>query len=1044
MNKKIIISYIIFFCLLSSNIFAQSQKAQKSQEIKKIHISGTVISEADKQPVIGGTVLVKGTTNGVAVDLDGKFKIVANRGDFLVVSCIGFVTQEVKVDGKNKYNIKLKADNVALKEIAVVGYGIQERRDLTGSVTSIKVDAIDNSALSIDNALSGQVAGVQINTSSGVPGSATAITIRGITSLGADNNPLFVIDGVPVYGTGGSATTSHDAGSVPMVGVDGGGASGTINIKSEFERNPLANLNMDDIESIEVLKDAYATAIYGSRGATGVILITTKKGKKGKPKVDINMSTAFASPVGTPDVMNGDQYATIYNTLADEVVGKERVSSGKNTDWFDAVSQTAITYKLGARVTAGTDKSSYFLSLSYLDRDSYIKKNDFQRYTARINYNYKSSEKLRFGSNVSVSYTDNNSLNSASVYRNSFLAPPNMDIKDEIGNYNFPTPKTGNATSPAATAETGINYVQDKRVLGNLYAEYKIKPWITYKSEFGLDLITTKSYNRTLDHPNSPHLKGGDASQTDVQNLKYVFNNTATIFKEFDEHQINAVFGQSFEKSMENTIRIRGSEFPSNSVMSIGSAIKQRVDEARYQDWAMLSFFGRVNYRLKDKYLFGVTYRVDGSSRFNENERFVGFPSFSAGWRISQEDFMQPYVWLNDLKLRASLGFSGISGSSRDYYGNVGRYTLRKAQDKKYGDKLILEYSQPSNPDLKWEKTRTLDIGLDMSLFEHRLEANIDYYYKQSIDMLTSSAVSYTTGFSSQQQNIVDMYNTGLEVSLNALVVDREIKWSANFNMAYNKNEITALNYGDISVGDFALGENIKKINCSATTWFLYDWVGVDPMTGNPLWKYEDGSTGTTPSQKRNEKERPLKDKFDMGDRLPKLTGGLTNTLSYRNWNLTFLTSFSFGSKIMNGTKASLYQYTSNAQPNLSPDILNYWLLPGHKTDIPKLNHSSYDANANMDYSLSRESDRFLESGDFVRLKNVSLSYNIPIQKLKKYGLNKANVFLKATNIYTWTDYSGPDPEVNAFGSSAITSGMDELTIPQQKSIEIGIRLGLQ
>jgi TonB-linked SusC/RagA family outer membrane protein len=1032
--NKILVMFLTGMIMFGVNLQAQTYK---QQELKSKRITGTVLISEDKSPAIGATVIVKGTTNGAAVDFDGNFLITANEGDILLISSIGYVSQEIKVAQKSHYDVILETDNVSLKEIAVIGYGVQERRDLTGAVTSIDVKTLEQPALSIDNALAGQVAGVQINSSSGTPGSATAITIRGITSLGGGNNPLFVIDGVPVYGAGGFSKTSFSEGSVKAVSIGGNSASGTISANSEFERNPLANLNMDDIESIEILKDAYATAIYGSRGGAGVILITTKKGKKGQPKVNINLSTSIAEPVGVPDVLNGDEYINFYNDYLKDYPDKQ-LQKEANTDWFDKATRTAITNNVSATVSAGTEKSTYFLSLSYQDMDSYIINNDFKRYTARINYEYKSSEKFRFGNNLTFSYTDNNSLNAAQVYRNSILADPSVPVKDDKGEYNFSEKNIKDSPFNAiAKAKEDINYVRDRRLIGNLYAEYKALPWLTLRTEFGIDMMVSKAYNRNMAYPQIN--REGDANQTNIQNMKYVFNNTATIYKEFGEHVFNGVIGQSFETSDEDFTRISGSGFPTNSVLSISQSDNPRVGTAIRKEWAMMSFFARMNYRWLDKYMAGVTYRVDGSSRFNKNERYVGFPSFSLGWRISEEQFLEPYQWLDDAKIRASLGYSGITGSG-GYYGHQGQYVL-KEQASKYGRNNILEVKQPSNPDLKWEKTKTLDIGLDLTLFGDKLQFTFDYYNKKSVDMLIYSAVPFYSGYGGQQQNLVDMTNKGVEFSLSTLNINKEFKWSTNFNIAKNTNEVTHLNVdGSYKPGGAETGFAFYQVGESATAWFLYDWHSVDPLTGNPLWRYADGSISTTPPASIANSSS-TDNKFVMGDRMPEFTGGITNVFSYKNFELNTMFAFSYGGKLMNGSRAELLTYTDDRYRNLSRDILDEWIIAGHKTDIPKKRNMSNKGN--VDYTVSRLSDRFLEDGSFIRLKNISLTYRFNPERIRRFGLNSLAFYLKGSNLVTWTKYSGPDPEVSAFGSSATYAGNDELTIPQQKSVQVGVKIGL-
>lgn len=353
----------------------------------------------------------------------------------------------------------------------------------------------------------------------------------------------------------------------------------------------------------------------------------------------------------------------------------------------------------------------------------------------------------------------------------------------------------------------------------------------------------------------------------------------------------------------------------------------------------------------------------------------------------------------------------------------------------------ILEVKQASNPDLKWERTHTIDFGVDMSLFDSKIQLTLDYYNKKSIDMLTYSSVPLYSGYGGQEQNLMDMENKGFEISLSTVNVDKEFKWSTNINLAKNTNKITKLNLKGYTPGGPEIGYAYYQVGESATAWFLYDWDSVDPLTGNPLWRYADGSLSTTPPQNINSNEA-YDNKFVMGDRLPEITGGITNVFSYKNFELNTLMVFSYGGKIMNGTRAQLLTYTDQKNHNLSPDLLDEWIIAGHRTDIPKLGNKSNENS--RDHTISRQTDRFLEDGSFVRLKNVSLSYMFKSESIRRFGLRSLVLYVKGSNLLTWTKYSGPDPEVSAFGSSALAAGNDELTIPQQKAIQIGIKIGLK
>lgn len=1038
MNYKKTITFIIVLFCYSSIVSAQEIKSALA--LKTVLIKGSVLSEEDSQPVMGATVLVKGTSNGVGTDFNGEFEIHANLGDVLMFSSIGFKSKELKLDDTKELKIFLKTDTESLSEITVIGYGVQERRDLTGSISSVKAADIDRTSLSFDNAISGKISGVQISSSSGAPGGATSITIRGISSLNANsNNPLIVIDGVPIYGTDRrNNTTSFERTSIPAMGFGGTNATSQLDEKSEFERNPLAMLNPNDIESIEVLKDAYATAIYGSRGAAGVILITTKNGSNGKARVNINYSTSFSEPVDTPKMLSAQQYSDFYNLKS----GGNYYPALIETNWLDRVLRTGVTNNFNASISAGTEKMKYYFSFSSLEQGAYIDNQDYEKYNSRINVEYKLADKLKIGTNVSINFSDNNALNSQSVYRNSVLKAPNVAEKTDLGTYyfGFEPNISGVVDNPLAQAHSDINYVKDNRVIGKVFLEYKPFSWLSLKSETGVDNFSSESYSRIISRPD---IEGGNATQTTKQNKKFVINNTASVVKTFNNiHSINGVLGQSFETSREQSTSIWGRRFHSDEVLAIGQAGENGVSNTQIQEWALFSMFGRLNYQYDHKYLAGVTYRVDGSSRFNKENRYIGFPSFSLGWRASEENFLNTVSWIDELKFRGSLGFTGIDGTS-GYYGNQGQYNLQP-YGLQYAGSPILEVKQPNNPNLKWERTRTIDLGLDFSMLDERINLHVDYYHKKITNMLYSSAVPWYMGYSEQQQNIGDMENKGFEIELfTENIITNSFKWTSNFNISRNTNKILKLNFEGSETTGAELGYKYFAEGESAGQFFLFDWDGVDPLTGDPLWRYPDGSVNSTPPASLNNSVQYRK---PMGDALPDFFGGLTNTFTYKNWVFDAFFSFSYGNQMFNGTKALLMTYSTTDSNNLTTEILDYWKIVGHETDIPRIDNASIVPNSwglgSTDYTVGRDSDRFLEDASYLRLKSISLSYSFPEKWFKKNFLNNITVYAQANNIWTLTDYTGQDPDVSAFGSSALLSGFDELTMPQSKSYSAGINVG--
>ena len=1051
MIKKLILSLSMTLCCLTLSF---GQDITKAQSIKSIEVQGVIIAEEDNQPITGATILGKGTTKGVVSNFDGAFKIHANIGDILVVSFIGYATTEYKVIDDKAITLYLKTSIEALELVTVIGYGVQERRDLTGSIGSIKAKDIDKTIVSIDNALTGKIAGVQVISSSGVPGSATAITIRGISTLNSNSNPLIVIDGVPIYGSNrNNNTTGFERGVIPFASFGDTSVSSPLDNRDEFERNPLSMLNLNDIESIEVLKDAYATSIYGSRGAAGVILITTKKGVSKKPRVSFNHSTTFSDPIDTPDLLNAQQYSDIHNLYDNLRNNTSNANSfpftGQDSNWLDNVLRTGVTSNFNVSVAANSDKLSYYFSASYLNQEAYIVNQDYKKYNTRLNIDYNITDKIKIGGNATLSFSDNASLNAQSIYRNAVLKAPNIAQRDDTGAYFFGSAPntTGITDNPLAQAYRDSNYVEDDRIIGNIYAEVKPYGWLTLKSEIGIDHYNSEAYSRLISRPS---IVGGNATQRKLENKKFVINNTATIVKVFNNiHAINSVIGQSFETSEEKSFAINARDFANDDILDINQGGVVRVEEPRLREWALFSVFGRLNYQYNHKYLAGVTYRLDGSSRFGKNNRYIGFPSFSLGWRASEEDFLNKVSWIDDLKFRGSIGFAGVDGNSgvSAYYGNQGQYQLFRFGNNtapQYYDSQILEVLQANNPDLEWERTRTLDLGLDLSLFNERVNLTVDYYHKKITNLLYQSAVPWYQGFAIQQQNIGDMENKGFEITLNTENIKTDnFQWTTNFNISRNTNKILKLNFEGADFQNAAsFGYRYFAEGESAGQFFLFDWDGVNALTGNPVWNLPDGTQTEIPPgslQNSTQYRKP------MGDALPDFYGGLTNTFTYKNWKLDAFFSFSSGNQLYNGTKASLYTYTTKNANNLSTDMLDYWLITGHRTDIPQLDNASIISGFGggaVDYTAGRDSDRFLEDASYIRLKNIKLSYSLPKSILDKLSIRDLTMYVQGSNLLTFTKYSGIDPEVSAFGSSALASGYDELTMPQAKSYSIGINVG--
>lgn len=1048
---------IPFFILLILGLLSNRSLAQ-DQEMKELTlVKNKIIGTDDNEPVIGATVGVKGTRKGTATDIDGNFSLLVGLTDTVYISAVGFekLTMPItKLIGLEL--IPLKPAVTGLDEVVVTGYGSQKRGELTGSISSVSSKEIERTtALSFDNALAGKAAGVFVNSSSGVPGSATSITIRGITSLSGDaNNPLIVIDGVPAYGSGQDLnTTGFGASATGLVSTGGGTRVATgFNLQPEFERNPLSNLDPLDIESIEILKDSYATSIYGSRGAAGVILITTKKGSRGRPKLNLRYTTGVLKAIDTYDLLNGDEYRKVLN----KYYGTEFITASANTDWQEAVTRTAITQDVGITMSGGEEKGQYYISGSYTNQPSYIVNQDFKRYSGRINLTYNSTEFLTFGSNSTITYTKNEALNAQEIYYNAIQAPPSEPITNANGNYVFfqdmAKTSASDKTNPLAIANKNINSLEDVRVVSTLYGQVNFTDWLALKSEVGIDLLNSHSFTRRSGAPGL--LPDGEAIETSVQNRKFVANNTLTFDYLFQKkHQVSVVAGQSLESSNENLISVSATDFPNDNITSIQAtnSADRRVRGAITREWALISYFVRFNYHYKNKYLAGVTYRVDGSSRFASNNQYVGFPAFSAGWRISEEDFFSNIQFIDDLKIRGSLGFSGIQGSGfNSYYGFQGQYVF---SDVQYGNLGVLQVEQPPNPNIEWQKTQSIDLGTDISMFDGGLKLTLDLYQKRTKNLLFTSTVPFYLGYSAQEQNLGDMKNEGIELTLSANFKIGPVTWISSFNISKNRNKILKLNQEGDYLGRTPTGTKFLKEGSQAGLFFLYEWVGVDPMTGNPLWLDGDGLISDNPPEGRWRVDDNLnRHRKVYGSNQPDFFGGINQTFLYKGLELSMSFTYSYGNMMYNGSAASLMTYSIGRGNNMSTDILNYWKIQGQQTDVPALRNASIrkpespsENDATYDFTVSRESSRFLEDGSFLRLKTLQLSYNVPVQLLNKSTggvIRSLKLFVRGTNVLTFTKYSGLDPEVSAFGSSALNGGVDELTMPQSKMAQVGINFG--
>ncbi|GAA0893486.1 TonB-dependent receptor [Fulvivirga kasyanovii] len=983
-------------------------------------ITGKVSSE-EGETLPGVSVVVKGTTQGTVTDIDGSYNIsVPPDASTLVFSFVGMNTQEVSINGKSVIDVQMSADIKQLSEVVIVGYGTQKKKDITSAVSTIDTDEIQNvpASYSFDGAIQGKTAGLNVSSSSATPGSAINVNIRGVTSINASSQPLYVVDGVPIVTGNNSALNSNIQ---PI--------------------NPLADINPNDIESISVLKDASAAAIYGSRGANGVIIITSKRGTAGKTKFNVGYYTGISEISNTPELMTSQEWISFMNAAAEfdglgenywnSSLGDPNDESIPTYNAYDYIFRTGVTHNADVSIQGGNDNTKFYISGNYFNQEGIQVGQNFERISGRINLDHSASSKLGLGTSILVSRTNHqrtvNENDEYGVVINAQAWDPTAPLTQDDGSYTDPFKHYGwwALENPLFIAEQYINTSATSRALTSVFATYDFTDKLSFKTTWSVD------YNSLTDESFIP----AGSKESDVGNgiygtyeeLAWLNENTLTYNLQLnDDHQFNFLAGFTMQESRQDFSTITGTGFPSNDVIKISTAANS-TGSSNSSSFGFLSYLGRVNYSFKGKYLANFTVRSDGSSRFGTNTRYGTFPSGSVGWVISEESFLSSSPVLSNLKLRASYGTIGNAG-----IGNFtwrGAYSLGAAYNGSGGTApAILE-----NPDLSWEKTTQLNIGVDVGLFKDRVSLTADYFTKNTTDLLLEKDVPGTTGFKTTQSNFGEIENRGFEVSLNATVLRKQdFEWSTNINFSHIENEVVdVLNDGQIVSRNFVIleGEALSQL-------YLIKFLGVDPFTGDAV--FEDiNSDGII----------NLDDRQPVGSGIPNYFGGFSNTFRYKGLSLDVFFQFSGGNKIYNQSRHAYENYGSlqSGIPygNQSKNSLDYWKQPGDITDIPR---PSLAGPGDADAQWQRFSTQYLEDGDFVRLKNVKLAYNIPSSLIEKWGLSSVQVYAQGRNLITWTDYLGFDPEVstNTSGTEELNSlqGEDFGTLGQARTYSFGINIG--
>jgi TonB-dependent starch-binding outer membrane protein SusC len=947
-----------------------------------IPISGKVTSAEDKQPIPGVTVVIRGTTTGTVTGIKGEFSINAPSDGVLVFSYIGMQKQEVEIDGRRVINCEMAADRVDLGEVVVMGYNTDSKKLISGSFNVVKEDEIKAIPLrTIDGVLQGQAAGVTVNENSGTPGGQNSIKIRGGSSINATNQPLVIIDGVP-------AVT---------------GSFGQISYLGQ-EISALSDLNPNDIESMTILKDGSATAIYGARASNGVILITTKKGSY--QQTSVNLNTAFGWQTLPKEriipMMNAQQWNEYKGTDV----------QGINTDWMGEILQVAPTSNTEFSVSSGNDKTRMFISGNYYNQEGVVKYTDYDRYSGRLSVDHKLLKNLTIGGGVSMTYSKNNRVEGDQTTNgplpNAMSIPNIFPVYNEDGTYN----EDGPYANPVAIINETKNVAYTNRTNGNVFLEYKFLHGFIFTTKWGADIYNLREheYDPITTRQGLKYNGLGIEGTSYVSNL--VSNNVLQYIKTIKEkHNIEALAGYSFEKYANRTTYIEAVNFPNENLQYIESAATIRAASATSLDRALNSFFGQFKYNYLYKYIVTLTARADGSSKFGENNKCGFFPAASVAWRISEEPFMEKAGKIDELKLRASVGLTGNDGipdfaSLGLYYGSYD-----------YENSPGIAPTQLPNPDLKWETSLQTGVGLDLGMFNSRILLNADVYYNQTKDLLFSRPLPPSTGYYAIWANIGSLTNKGIELALTTENLIGDFKWSTTLVFAANRNEVTKLYEGQ-PIADQGRGGNWVMEGEPIGIFYNLRCLGVDPTTGDLV--YDDiNKDGVINSD----------DWTKIGDPNPDFTYGITNTFSYKNFDLNIFLQGVSGNDIFNGSR--IYLESGMGDDNQTTNMLRRWKQPGDITDIPRVGDES-----------NTRTSRFIENGSYMRIKNVTLGYNFAKDLLSKAKIKSARIYVTAQNLYTFTSYSGMDPEVNYYGNDNIILGTDFFTYPQSRTYMIGINLG--
>ena len=992
-------------------------------------VSGTVTDA--REPLIGASVAVKGTSNGTITDLDGHFTLTVPANSVIAVTYVGYAAQEFTIHADTMLNVLLLEDNVDLGEVVVIGYGFVKKSDLTGSISSIKSEDFMNTAVSsIDQGIQGKAAGVVVSMSSGQPGAPSTIRIRGTNSINGNNEPLYVIDGVFI---------------VPESNV--GAVTGP-------SLNPLQSINPSDIESIEILKDASATAIYGTRGANGVIIVTTKRGKAGSRSVSVDYNYSLQELRRKIPILNARQLAELGNEATDNAGAPRRtiyaspVNLGEGTDWQDQIFRQAPMHNLQISARGGNENTTYSVSANLFQQDGIIINSDYQKGNFRLNLDQKLSDRFTLGTSLNLNHgrlqgvvTDAEGAIPSSVTSWALIFNPGLPVYASDGTFTFQNntsqPSVGN---PVADALLTQQVSSSTRLLGNVYLSANVNEHISVKTSIGTDAVITSEKGFVPNDIKRGQAANGQATLADQQGINWLWENTINYNRRFNQHNIQAVLGHSMQAYRNAFLFTATSDFSDNRLGY--NAVQVGADKTLIFNgtsaWQLQSFLGRINYTLNDKYLITASSRVDGSSKFGAGNKYGVFPSLAFAWRMKEEDFLKNVDYLSDFKLRTGFGIVGNEGIPP--YSSLG---LLETTEAYFGEKEIAKGSGPAtrqNDDLKWETTTQYDLGLDVGFLNNRISLVADVYYKKTSDLLLNAPVPYTSGFSSAFFNVGTMENRGFEFSVNTVNTTGVLGWNTSFNMAFNRNKVLDLNSDEGIPAEPLLGITgwtVIRDGQPIGTFYGYQTDGIiqsneDPEQVPYFNDYRPSQGDRKYVDQNGDGKLNELDIVPLGNANPDFSCGMNNSLAYKNLSLSFFIQGVVGNELVNFNKFTLESFDGNQ--NNSTAALERWTVDNPSNTYPR---------ANVSPRVNTLSDHQVENGSYVRLKDITLSYDLKdILKKRNISFNSCKVFVSGKNLVTITKYTGYDPEVNRFASNPIAFGADFGSYPTSKIYSAGLSVG--